>query len=249
MRPYPYRDLVAVAAALLAPLAVSAALVPARTGLSNTDVALILVVVVVAVAANGHRLAGALTALSSAAWFDFFFTQPYERFAIAKSADIRTAVLLLLVGLAVSQIAARARRLQVLAVTDARYLAAMHDTGKLAQSAASPNEVVDHVAKQLTDLLDLQGCRFEYGSLVGHPPRLEPDGTLVVGRKPWDVDQRGLPAQEIELRAFGNGRYQGRFMLSPTPGDTPPLQARLVAVTLAEQAGAALDTAGPFHRT
>ncbi|MFF5212329.1 hypothetical protein [Streptosporangium sp. NPDC000396] len=34
-----------------------------------------------------------------------------------------------------------------------------------------------------------------------------------------------------------------RFMLEPTPGTIPPLQARLVAVTLADQAGSALDTA------
>ncbi|TKA01704.1 histidine kinase, partial [Actinacidiphila oryziradicis] len=34
----------------------------------------------------------------------------------------------------------------------------------------------------------------------------------------------------------------GRFMMQPTPGAVPPLQARLVAATLADQVGAALDT-------
>jgi K+-sensing histidine kinase KdpD len=38
--------------------------------------ALVLVVAVVAVAAIGNRLAGALAAVSAAAWFDFFFTVP-----------------------------------------------------------------------------------------------------------------------------------------------------------------------------
>ena len=33
----------------------------------------------VAVAANGYRLAGVLAALSAAVWFDFFLTQPYQR--------------------------------------------------------------------------------------------------------------------------------------------------------------------------
>jgi K+-sensing histidine kinase KdpD len=74
------RDRLALIAALLVPLGACAALVPVRTTFPNTDAALVLVAVVVAVAANGHRLAGVLAALSAAAWFDFFLTQPYERF-------------------------------------------------------------------------------------------------------------------------------------------------------------------------
>ncbi len=244
MARYPSRDRVALVAAVVAPLAVCAVLVPFRTTFSNTNVALVLVVVITAVAANGHRFAGALTALFGALWFDFFFTKPYEHFTIARSADIQTAVLLLLVGLAVSQLAARARRLKVVTITDAGYLARIHDTAVMAQSATSPHAVVDYVREQLTDLLNLRGCRFEYGKLLGYPPRLEQDGTLIWARMRWDVDRLGLPQDDIELRAMGNGHYYGRFMLQPTPGHVPPLEARLVAVTLADQAGAALDTAG-----
>ena len=202
--------------------------------------ALLLVVVVVAVAAIGNRVAGALAAVSAAAWFDFFFTRPYQRFAISKSSDVTTAVLLLLVGLAVSQLAARARRLRVITITDAGYLAQIHESAALTQTARSPDAVVDHVKKQLIDLLGLEQCRFEYGSLLGHPPRLEPDGTVLAGHHRVDVEQFGLPAAEIELRTFSNGQYCGRFMLKPRPGSKPPLQARLVAVTLADQAGRAL---------
>jgi hypothetical protein len=99
--------------------------------------------------------------------------------------------------------------------------------------------VVDRVKEQLVGLLDLEGARFEYGSLLGHPPRLEPDGTVTVGRSRWDVELSGLPAEEVEVRTFGNGRYYGRFMLKAKPGSKPSLQARLVAVTLADQAGRA----------
>ncbi|MGI8331975.1 DUF4118 domain-containing protein [Actinomadura scrupuli] len=243
MTRYLGRDRLAVVAGVLAPLALSAVLLPFRTGSANTNVALALVVVVVAVAVNGHRVAGALAALSAAVWFDFFFTQPYQRFTIAKAEDVQTAVLLLLVGLVVSQLAARARRLKTIVVTDAGYLSQLHQTAELTQSARSPSTVVDHVNRQLTDLLGLRGCRFEYGSLLGHPPRLEQDGTVVVGHKHWDVDRHGLPPEEVELRTFGNGHYYGRFMLQPTPGTIPSLQARLVAVTLADQVGRALDTA------
>ena len=235
------RDRIAIAAAVAAPLAAAAILLPFRASWSNTNVALLLVVVVVGVASIGNRPAGGIAAVSAAVWFDFFFTLPYERFTIRSSADITTAVLLLAVGLAVSQLAARARRLQVIAITDAGYLAQIHQTASLAQAARSADAVVAHVREQLIPLLELQGCRFEHGSLLGHPPRLEPDGTVVAGHSRWNVEDSGLPAEEIELRAFGNGQYHGRFMMQPRPGAKPSLQARLVAVTLADQAGRALE--------
>ena len=239
MTRYLTRDRIVIVAALAAPLAVAAALLPFRASWSNTNVALLLVVVVVGVAAAGNRVAGGLAAVWAAAWFDFFFTVPYYRFTIRSSADVTTAVLLLLTGLVVSQLAARARRLKVVAVTDAGYLAQIHETASLAKSATAPDVVVNHVRQQLVGLLDLEGARFEYGTLLGHPPRLEPDGTVTVGRSRWDVELAGLPAEEIELRTFGNGQYYGRFMLSARPSSRPSLQARLVAVTLAGQAGRA----------
>nr|WP_079057858.1 DUF4118 domain-containing protein [Streptomyces cellostaticus] len=246
-RPWPPRDRLALAAGLIAPPAVALALVPFRTELSYTNAALILVVAVVAVAALGNRAAGAVAALSAAVWFEFLLTRPYQTFEIADGADIATAVLLLVVGLIVGQLAARARRLEVIAVTDAAHLARIHRTAALAQSANSADTVVDHVRHELTGLLGLRACRFEYGTLLGRPPRLEKDGTVTVGRHSWNPDTDGWPEGEIELRAYGNGHYLGRFMLTPGPGVVPALQARLVAVTLADQTGAALDTAGPVR--
>jgi hypothetical protein len=240
MTRYLSRDRLAIAAALVAPLAAAALLLPFRASWPDTNAALLLVVVVVGVAAIGNRAAGGLAAVGAAVWFDFFFTVPYYRFTIRSSADVTTAVLLLVTGLAVSQLAARARRLKVIAITDAGYLAQIHETASLAQSARFPEAVVDHVRAQLVGLLGLEGARFERGSLLGHPPRLEPDGTVTAGNIRRDVELTGLPAGEIELRIFGNGQYYGRFMLKPRPGSKPSLQARLVAVTLADQAGRAL---------
>ncbi len=234
------RDRIALLAALTAPLAAAAVLLPFRGSWSNTNVALLLVVAVVAVASMGSRIAGALAAVWAAIWFDFFFTLPYYRFTIRSSADVTTAALLLLTGLAVSQLAASARQLKVVAITDAGYLAQIHETAALAKSARFPDAVVDHVREELTRLLDLEGSHFEYGSLLGHPPRLEADGTVAVGHSRWDIEQWGLPGEEIELRTFGNGQYHGRFMLKAKPGSKPSLQARLVAVALADQAGRAL---------
>ena len=243
MTRYLSRERAAVLAGLLVPLAVAAVLLPWRASWSNTNVALLLVVAVVAVAVLGSRAAGALAAVSAFAWFDFFFTRPYERFTIRGSADITTAVLLLAVGLAVSQLAARARQLRVVTITDAGYLAQIHAAASIAKSAGAAETVVDTVKDQLVSVLDLEDCRFQYGTLLGHPPRLEPDGTVVIGHTRWDVEQFGLPAAEIELRVFANGQYYGRFMMRGRPGARPSLQARLVAVTLADQTGRALNSA------
>ncbi|MFE0518978.1 DUF4118 domain-containing protein [Streptomyces sp. NPDC058954] len=234
------RDRLALTAGLAAPFLAALALVPFRTSLSHTNAALVLVVVVVAVAALGSRTAGVVAALSAAGWFDFFLTRPYETFDITASRDVETAVLLLVVGLIVSQLAARARRLEVITVTDAGYLSRIHRV-----AALDADTVVDEVRRELTELLGLTVCRFQYGTLLGQPPRLRNDGSVTVGRRSWDVDTAGWPEGEIELRVHGNARYLGRFMLTPGPGRVPPLQARLVAATLADQTGAALDTSAP----
>ena len=125
------RDPAAIAVALMLPLASAAILLPWRGSWSNTNVALLLVVAVVAVAATGNRLAGALAAVSAAAWFDFFFTLPYDRLTISHSSDVTTFVLLLVVGVAVSQLAARARRLKAVTIADAGYLTRVVDSAAL----------------------------------------------------------------------------------------------------------------------
>ncbi len=237
MTRYLTRDTVAVAAAVLGPLALAAILLPWRGSWPNTNVALLLVVAVVAVACLGNRLAGALAALSAAVWFDFFFTLPYDRLTISHSADVTTFALLLAVGVAVSQMAARARRLKAVTLADAGYFNRIVSSAALTQQAGTPYEVTEHVRRQLIDVLDLADGRFEYGKLLGQPPRLETDGTVTTRYGHYPVDESGLPQEEVELRTFSNGQYVGRFMLTPKPGSRPSRRARLVAVALADLAG------------
>jgi hypothetical protein len=150
--------------------------------------------------------------------------------------------------LAVSQLAVRTRRLKVVAITVAGYLAQLHETAALAQSAGSPQAVVDHVKEQLGGLLGLAECRFEFGSLLSHPPGLRPDGSVADGHDRWDVERTGLPA-ELELRVMGNGQYYGRFMMRPGPGAKPSLQARLIAVSPAGLAARAFGAHEPARST
>jgi uncharacterized protein DUF4118 len=233
------RDRVALIAALLAPLCVSAILVPFRSSFPNTDAALVLVVVIVAVAANGQRLSGLVAAASAAVWFDFFLTRPYEHFSIAHRADIETTLLLLLVGAAVTEIAVRRRRDRAIALTDEAYLAAIGQTADLVAAREPARAVIDQVTVHLLALLDLRGCRFERFSFGGLP-RLEADGQLHLEGRVWDVDRDGMPARSIEVLAGNRSGTYGRFVLEPTPGAVVSLAARQVAGILVAQVASAL---------
>src|ERR1700750_1862810 len=189
------RDQLAVLAALVVPVVVAAILVPFRSSIPSTDAALAMILVVVAVAANGYRLAGILAALSVAVWFDFFLTRPYETFSITRRTDIETTVLLLGIGIAVTEIAVWGRRQRVAASRRAGYLDGLNSAARAVASGGSASALIDHVSSQLTQLLALRSCRFQYGIAgVGRPARLRHDGSVAIGQRVWDVDTEGFPA-------------------------------------------------------
>jgi hypothetical protein len=226
---------------MLAPLGVSLLLLPFRGRVANTDVALVLVVVVVAVAAFASRTAGIVAAISAGIWFDFFFTEPYLRLRVSDSSDVETLVLLLIVGVAVTELAMWGRRQQAMASRDAGYLEGLRSAAAVGATGGSASELIKDVSGQLTEALNLRGCRFQPGVAgLGGPPRLRRDGTIVWHGSEWDVDHDGLPAEDIELLMESGGRLHGRFLLNPTPHANVPIAQRRLAVTLADQVGAAM---------
>jgi K+-sensing histidine kinase KdpD len=233
---------VAALAGLAAPLALTAVLIPFRDSVPNTDAALALVLVVVAVAAAGYRLAGIVAAVSAAVWFDFFLTVPYERFSITRHTDIETTVLILAVGVAVTEIAVRGRRQHAAAARRAGYLDGINAAARAVATGTEAQQLVQQVCDQLTRLLGLTACRFQDGAAgIGHPPRLLRDGRVATATRIWDPGREGLPpGRDTELLAESGGLLQGRFLLTPGPEARPTLEQRLVAVGLADQAGAAL---------
>jgi K+-sensing histidine kinase KdpD len=240
----------AVFAGLAAPLALAALLVPFRGSFPNTDAALAMILVVVAVAANGYRLAGILAAVSAAAWFDFFLTQPYERFTITRRADIETTVLLLVIGVAVTEIAVWGRRQHAAASRRAGYLDGINATAEAVATGEAPADLIEQVSAQLTRVLSLRSCRWQYGVAgLGHPPRLRRDGRVMAGEQVIDPESAGLPQDtETELLVESNGLLQGRFMFTPQPGSRPSREQLLVAIALADQVGAALGGSHPAGR-
>jgi hypothetical protein len=243
------RDWLLAAVGLAAPLALTAILVPFRASFANTDAALALILVVVVVAASGNRLAGVLAAASAAAWFDFFLTKPYERFVINKPVDIETTLLLLVIGVAVTEIAVWGRRQHADASRRAGYLAGISAGAQAVAAGESPAVLIEQVSGRLTGLLLLRSCSFQYGVAgLGHPARLQIGGRVTYQRRIVDVAQYGWPAgADVELLVEAGGLLQGRFLCSPQPGSRPTHEQLLVAVALADQVGAALAASHPVE--
>jgi K+-sensing histidine kinase KdpD len=250
MSRYLTRDRIAVLAALAVPLGLAAVLVPFRASVPNTDGALALILIVVAVAANGYRLAGILAAVSAAAWFDFFLTKPYQQFDITGRTDLETTILLLVIGVAITELAVWGRREHVTASKRAGYLEGLGAAVKAVAAGGSQSMLIDQVTSQLTQLLSLQTCRFQLGVAgLGQPARLQSDGTVTAGQRSWNVDLDGLPpGMDTELLVEGGGLFQGRFLMTPLPGARPTPEQRQLAIAFADQVGAALAASHPVDQ-
>jgi hypothetical protein len=180
-------------------------------------------------------------------WFDFFLTQPYERFTITRRTDIETTVLLLVIGVAVTEIAVWGRRHYALASRRAGYLDGINNAARAVAAGGSAAALIDQVSAQLIKLLALRSCVFQYGVAgLGRPARLQRDGSVTFGQRRWVPDAEDLPADgEVELLVEGGGLFQGRFLMTPAPGARPSLERRLLAVAFADQVGAALASSRP----
>jgi GAF domain-containing protein len=121
------RNWIAIACAVAAPAVVSAMLVPLRGSFRPVAAALVLTAVVVAIAASGFRIAALLAALSSAFWLDFFLVPPYQSFTGTGVEDFETILLLIAVGVAVAELAARGRRQRLKAGSARRHLELLYE--------------------------------------------------------------------------------------------------------------------------
>ena len=235
-----YRDHIALGAGALLPLGAAGILVPFRSNFANTAAALIFVALIVAVAALGNRASGFVATISATLWFDFFLTRPYEKLAITHRPDIETALSLFVVGIIVTELAARSRHHRATASEEANYVARIYDISELVASGAATTEVLARVKEELIDLLHLRAARYESGSAARPMRRIEHDGQVILAGRAWGVHNEGLPGPEIELVVQSRGQTLGRFVLAPTAGYPISRERRVVAVALADQAGAAL---------
>jgi hypothetical protein len=229
-----------ILAAVVAPIVVAVLLIPARAHLDTADNALFLVVVIVAVASTGRRVAAVVAAVVSALSFDFFLTRPYYSLRITRDQDLITEILLLVVGLAVGGLAARGRRHRDAARQSHHQVELLHSVTELAASGQDSHVVVAAAAEQLRELLFLRDCRFTSHDPGEAAARLTPNGEVRVGNETWPTDDLGLPTRNIDLPVRSGGWLLGHFLLTPTPGKPVHHDRLLVAVAIADQVGTAL---------
>ena len=229
----------------LAPIAVAAALVAVRGEIDTTNVALVLVFVVVVTAAFGGRGPAAFSAVLAAISYEFFFTRPFNSLRINRADDVETTLILLAIGLSVGQLAVHARQTRRDASRGQDELASMRRMAERDAAGASAAELTDLAAEELTRLLSLLGCRFETEASGPVLPVLERSGRIESPYRRVGADgELALPPLGVRLPVVGGGHQLGAMVLDPDPAVGVTLEARVVAVALADQLGAALAARG-----
>jgi uncharacterized protein DUF4118 len=240
-QPVSATHLVTVALAGLAPLAVACALVPLRGRLHTSVIALVLVLAVVASGAGGGRAAGAAAAAVSALSFDFFHTRPYLSLTIASAEDVETTVLLLLIGIAVGQLAILARRRRSEAAEGRSELASLFRVAEQATQDIDPEVLIAAVRNELTEVLSLDQCTYQPGPPPEGSHTLEPSGWIDAGGvHRYSRGGFALPPEGVSIQVRGRGMVLGHLFCLPSRGTAVSLERRRVAVALADQLGVAL---------
>jgi len=233
-----------IAAAALAPLLAGALLAAFQDNVTTATSALVLVLIVVAAAATGDRVAGLVAAVSSGVWFDVFLTEPRGQLTIKNPEDLEVTVLLVLVGVAVTEVALWGHRQQARASRRAGYLDGVFGTSRIiAEPQPSAEALIEHVAHQIIEVLDIDDCRFVAGAGPGpQEATLDHGGQVTRRGHPVNVDRDGLPVDESVRLVVGQGTVcHGQFVLTASSRVARPSAEQLeVAVLLADQVGAAL---------
>lgn len=247
-RTQPIDPFVAGLAAAVGLVALAAALIPLRSWLGNTNIALVLVVGIVAAAALGGRTAGLAGSFAAALAYDFFHTVPHYTMNVEARVDRITTVLLFVVGVLVGEIVVRTQRAKQEAVTREDEVVLLRRTAHLA-SATDPKDLIPMLEEEIGDVLGLWFCRYQREP-VDHPiPRLTRHGvTVPAGVPPFTGDPNSW---SVELPVHVGEREVGRFVMVPhepaaAGGFTP--DARRDALALADQLGAALASHSPDVR-
>ncbi len=216
---------------------------PARDWLGNANVALVLVVVIVAAGAIGGRLAGATTAATAAIAFNAIHTRPYGSLAIDRREDIVSTVLLVAVGLAVGEITQHRLRSQ----RDARHrrytVQRVHHVAELVATGAPLDDLVTAIDTELCAELDLASTRFTLATTEGAGVALHHNAQLLdASGDPTDH----LPPEGADLAVHHHGRVVGHLRLTPRRRTHVTHEQRVLAITLADLLGATIPDPGSF---
>ena len=246
----PYRRILVRGAAAVLPLVTCAILAGIRDDVTAATAALILVLWVVAAAASGDRVAGVLAALSGGVWFDFFLTEPYQRFTISDPDDVEVTCAAgrrsawsstrSRCGGAASSLALPGRSGYLDGVLRAARLVSEGDTPPLGLDrrwslARSP------MCSEPTGL----PLRSRVPSTTRASRLLDHDGEVTRGGHVVYVDRNGLPlsSEEVAIVVRRGPDILGDFVVTSASHMTyPSKEERRVAVLLADQVASVLPS-------
>jgi K+-sensing histidine kinase KdpD len=235
-------------AGTFAAIGVGGLLVPVRDVIGNTNAALVLVVVIVASAALGGRLAGAMTAAAACLSFNFFHTRPLYTLRVHSDNDIWTIVLLFVIGLAVGEVAVFARTNRTNAIIDRSGLSHLEAIGAMVAEDQPPSAVWPTVRAALLDQLKLADATLESDDHPASPITvLQRNGHIDITVMYWTREGMELPRDGVALPVRAGTRSYGRIVLAPTPGRGTTIDQRRVAVALADLLAVTLDRHSADH--
>jgi two-component system sensor histidine kinase KdpD len=222
----------AYVAAIVAPLAIAAALIPLRDELDQST-ALILVVPVAIVALTGGIGPGLLSAASATLSFDVFLTRPYYGFAIHDNDDVVAAVTLLVVGVLIGATGSRLARVGTRALARRRTLDnLMAFVQTVAEGDITDDALVNHAGANISMILGAAGCEWRPDGGASSAPTILPNGQLMGFSMDLGEDRAQLPSP-TELPVVDADRAYGRFVLLPTVGQDVSLEERRTAAAIA----------------
>jgi hypothetical protein len=221
-------------------IVVSAAWIPLRDQLPNTDLALLLVVIVGTVGWLAGTAAAITAAVVAAVGFDVLDTRPYGALTMSRGSDITTALILLGTGLLVGAGAAQLARYHRSENERSDALAVVMEASGLVATGEAQQLIAEALGAELGRALKLLSWEFHPGPPNGTRLSVARDGSLV-----GLVSQAaGDGPQSIDLPVWCQGEVAAHYQLTLGP-KRPSREELRVALSLADQAGAAMASPHP----
>lgn len=235
-------DSIAVAAGPIAAILIAGLASGIRSQVGSTNVALVLTCVVVS-AAMASRMAGVVTALAAALAYNFFHTTPYHSLRINDGKDVVTVLLLVAIGLVISEVSSWRRRLQT---ATERHVEGQHMLEITAAMVAADKPLVEvwtTIQSLLVKELRIADCRFERGpSTAAHT--LKRSGSLSATEMKITDEGFELPSGGVSVPVVFAGEVLGQLVLIAKPGSGSRLEERRIAVALGDHLAISLWRAG-----
>ncbi|MBW3085326.1 hypothetical protein KEM60_01523 [Austwickia sp. TVS 96-490-7B] len=235
------RDEVRRVAAVVVPALAAVAVWPWRESVDSAVNVLLLTLVVVAFAASGDRISGVVSAVSAAAWFDYFLVPPYLTFRIGKGEDIALTALFVVVGMAVTELALRGRRQAESAARRLGYVDGVLGVLRVDPQGTTGADRSAAICQEIQRILSVDSCVYVAGAPAGGWPVVTDSGVVMHDSAIVEVEVSGLPTTSVVAIPVRRGEeVLGHFRLVAASKVVRATADQLkVAVLLADQVAVA----------